>query len=112
MAKDTFELTSKLIKGVTARENAAKRNDAKLYRAKPTEYSISPLYQRYIGTQVTVAYNGNFRKFPVDGSRFQLSKGHYNALTKYLHHIDRQIKVSQTNAKFMKETATGDFKKI
>jgi len=106
MAKksDTFELTSK--------ENLARRNDQKLYRSKQMDYAISPLYQRYIGKTVTIAYNGNFKKFPVDGTQFKLSQGHYNALLKYLHHIDRQIKVSQTNAKFIGDNAVGDFKKI
>ena len=110
--KDTFDLTSKLVKGKTERENAAKRNDLKLYRSNQMEYRISPLYQRYIGNNVTIASNGNFKKFPVDGTTFKLSRGHYNSLMKYLHHIDRQIKVSQTNAKFMQGDAVGDFKKI
>lgn len=112
MANDTFELTSDLIKGVSAKERAAKANDLRLYKAPKIEYSISPLYRRYIGNTVTIAYNGNFKKFPVDGSMFKLSRGHYNALKKYLHHVDRQIKVAQTNAKFMDKDATGDFKKI
>ena len=112
MAKDTFELTSQMVQGMTAKENKARRNDQKLYRTKPMEYSISPLYQRYIGNQITIAFNGNFRKFPVDGSQFQLSKGHYNALMKYLHHVDRQISVSQTTQKFMDNNIQGDFKKI
>ena len=112
MANDTFELTSKLVRGITKKENAAKRNDMKIYKSAQMEYAISPLYQRYVGKTVTIAYNGNFKKFPVDGTHFKLSKGHYNSLLKYLHHIDRQIRISQTNAKFMKENATGDFKKI
>jgi hypothetical protein len=112
MANDTFELTSKLVKGMTDRENAARRNDLKIYKAQLRETSISPLYQRYIGNTVTVAHNGNFKKFPVDGSMFKLSEGHYKALMKYLHHVDRQIKVSQTTAKFIDQNATGDFKKI
>lgn len=112
MANDTFELTSKLIKGATERENKAKSNDIKLYNEKPRQFQISPLYARYIGDTVTVAFNGNFKKFPVNGVQFDLSEGHYNALMKYLHHIDRQIRVSKTNAKFMDTSASGDFKKI
>jgi hypothetical protein len=112
MANDTFELTSNLVKGLTEKENAAKRNDMRIYKGPQQEYSISPLYQRYIGDTVTVASNGNFKKFPVTGTSFKLSRGHFNALMKYLHHIDRQIRISQTNAKFQGETATGDFKKI
>lgn len=112
MANDTFELTSKMVRGVQERETKARLNDQVLYRGPQQEYSISPLYQRYTGSTITIAYNGNFKKFPVDGTSFKLSKGHFNALMKYLHHIDRQIKISQTNAKFVGENATGDFKKI
>lgn len=113
MAKnDTFELTSKMIKGVQAREALARRNDLKLFRAKTRKYSISPLYARYIGDTVTIAFNGNFKKFPVDGSQFQISDGHYKSLMKYLRHIDRQIKVSKTNAKFMDQNVSGDFKRV
>lgn len=109
---DTFELTSKLVKGVQERENKARRNDQMLYKGAQQEYSISPLYQRYTGSTITIAYNGNFKKFPVDGTSFKLSKGHFNSLMKYLHHIDRQIKIAQTNAKFIDDNQTGDFKKI
>jgi hypothetical protein len=109
---DTFELTSKLIKGVQEKENAARMNDLRLYQQSNMTYSISPLYARYIGDTVTVAYNGNFKKFPVTGEEFQITRGHYNSLTKYLRHIDRQIKISKTNAKFMDTNVTGDFKKI
>jgi hypothetical protein len=112
MAKDTFELTSDLIKGVSDRENKARQNDFQLYKQSVMEYAISPLYARYIGDTVTIAFNGNFKKFPVDGTEFVLSRGHYNALLKYLHHIDRQIRVSKTTAKFMDTQASGDFKKM
>lgn len=112
MAKDTFELTSDLIKGVTEKETLARKNDLKLYQSQMLKTSISPLYSRYIGSTVNIAFNGNFRKFPVDGSEFSLSRGHYNALMKYLHHIDKQISIAKTNAKFMDKSATGDFKKI
>lgn len=112
MAKDTFELTSSLIKGVQERENQARENDMKLYRDSTLRFSISPLYARYIGDSVTVAFNGNFKKFPVDGTDFALTRGHYNALLKYLHHIDRQIRISKTTAKFMDTQAAGDFKKM
>ena len=112
MANDTFELTSKLIKGVSDKENQAKRNDLKLYQQKTVVTSISPLYARYIGDTVNVAFNGNFRKFPVNGEQFQCSRGHYNALMKYLHHVDKQIRISKTNAKFMDQQVSGDFVKI
>jgi hypothetical protein len=112
MAKDTFELTSDLIKGVTERENRARANDFRLYKESIIDYAISPLYARYIGDTVTIAYNGNFKKFPVNGTTFKLTKGHYNALMKYLHHIDKQIKVSKNNAKFMDQNVSGDFKKM
>lgn len=110
--QDTFELTSKLIKGVTERENRARQNDLQLYSNSNVKASISPLYARYIGDTVTVAFQGNFKKFPVDGTEFVLSQGHYNALMKYLHHVDRQIRVAKTNARFMGDNASGDFKKI
>ena len=109
---DTFDLTSKLIKGTTEKENAARRNDLKLFQEQPLMYSISPLYARYIGETVNVAYNGNFRKFPVNGEQFPITRGHYNAMTKYLRSIDKQIRIAKTNAKFMDQNATGDFKKI
>ncbi len=112
MASDTFELTSKLIKGVQNRENRARANDIKLYREHTMKFSISALYARYIGDTVTIAFNGNFKKFPVDGSEFTSTVGHYNALMKYLRHIDRQIKIQKTTAKFMDTQASGDFKKI
>lgn len=111
-SQDTFELTSQLIKGATKKENAAKRNDLKLYQEPSLTYQISPLYARYIGDTVTVAYNGNFKKFPVNGTEFLITRGHLNALLKYLHHVDRQISVAKTNAKFMGNEAVGDFKKI
>lgn len=112
MAHDTFKLTSDLVKGVQDVENAARRSDTKLYHEKKLTFSISPLYARYIGSTVTVAFNGNFRKFPVDGTSFELSRGHYNALVKYLRHIDRQIKIQSTAAKFMDTQAAGDFKRL
>lgn len=112
MAKDTFDLTSSLMKGATAKENEARANDKKLFQAKTVKFSISPLYARYIGSTVTVAHNGNFRKFPVDGSQFDISQGHLNALQKYLHSVDRQIRIAQQNAKFMGDNEKGDFKKI
>lgn len=109
---DTFELTSNLIKGVTNKETIAKINDLKIYKSPTIKFQISPLYARYIGNTVTVAFNGNFKKFPVDGSTFEISQGHYNALLKYLRHIDKQIKISQTQSKFMDTTYTGDFKRL
>ena len=109
---DTFDLTSKLIKGATAKENLARNNDLKLYHEAGRKFAISPLYARYIGDTVTVAYNGNFKKYPVNGEQFDISEGHYNALMKYLHHIDRQIRIAKTNAKFMDTNTSGDFKKI
>lgn len=112
MANDTFDLTSSLIKGVTDKENRARVNDMKLYRESIKRYAISPLYARYIGDTVTVAFNGNFKKFPVNGQEFTLSVGHYNALMKYLHFIDHQIRIAKTTAKFMDTQASGDFKKI
>lgn len=112
MANDTFELTSSLIKGATRKENQAKANDYKIFRETPLRYAISPLYSRYIGDTVTVAFNGNFKKFPVNGEEFAISRGHYNALMKYLHHIDHQIRIAKTNAKFMDTQTVGDFKKM
>ncbi len=112
MAQDTFELTSSLIKGVNDREAKATANDKKLAHSKLIETSISPLYQRYIGSHITIAYNGNFMKLPVDGSKVYLSKGHYDALQKYIRHIDRNIKISQQNSKFMGQQVTGDFRHI
>jgi uncharacterized protein YukE len=112
MAKDTFELTSSLIKGVQDRETKARQNDMRLYAESNLKYSISPLYARYIGDSVTIAFNGNFKKFPVNGDEFAITRGHYNALLKYLHHIDRQIRVAKTTAKFMDTQASGDFKKM
>lgn len=112
MAEDTFKLTSDLIKGQTEKENRARENDLRIFRERTIQYSISPLYARYIGDTVTVAYNGNFKKFPVNGEQFSISVGHYNVLMKYLHHIDRQISISKTTAKFMDTQAAGDFKKI
>lgn len=112
MANDTFELTSKLIKGVTNKENMARMHDMKVYKESNIRFSISPLYARYIGDTVTIAFNGNFKKFPVTGEEFIISRGHYNALKKYLNHIDRQIQIAKTNAKFMDTQAYGDFKKM
>lgn len=110
--KDTFELTSKLIKGVTERENAARRNDMRLYQSQQISTSISPLYARYVGDTVTIAYNGNFKKLPVNGEEFRISRGHYNALMKYLRHVDREMRIAKTTAKFMDTQANGDFKRI
>jgi hypothetical protein len=112
MAKDTFELTSSLIKGVESVETQARNNDLRLFRESNVKYSISPLYARYVGESITVAFNGNFKKYPTDGTEFSLSRGHYNALLKYLHHIDRQIRIAKTTAKFMDTQASGDFKKM
>lgn len=109
---DTFELSSKIVKGQQRKEIQARRNDERIYRSRQRKFQISPLYARYVGDTVTVAFNGNFKKFPVDGSQFDISEGHYKALQKYLHHVDRQIKVAQTNAKFIDQNAVGDFKKI
>lgn len=107
-----YDLIRALTKGHTDKENQARANDMRLYRGKTIRTHISPLYARYIGTTVTIAFNGNFRKLPVDGTSFEISRGHYNALMKYLRSVDRQIKVAQNNAKFMDGNATGDFKKI
>ena len=113
MANSTSELTSlDLIKGVTERENEAKKNDMKIYKSPTVKTSISALYARYLGNTVTVAFNGNFMKLPVDGSTFEVSRGHYNELMKYLRHIDRQIRISQQNAKFMGHNEQGDFKPL
>jgi hypothetical protein len=112
MANDTFELTSKLIKGVQDKEMQARVHDYKIYKAPTMQYRISPLYSRYIGNTVIVAHNGNFKKFPVDGTEFSISDGHYKALTKYLRHVDKQISIAKTNAKFMGDNVTGDFKKL
>lgn len=112
MALDTFELTSTLIKGVTDRETKARVNDIKIFQTHTKTYAISPLYARYIGETVTIASNGNFKKFPVNGEQFSLSEGHYNALMKYLHHIDKQIKIAKNNAKFMGTNVNGDFKRL
>lgn len=112
MANDTFELTSSLMKGVNSKEVEARRNDMKIFKSRTTKYSISPLYARYIGGTVTVAHNGNFKKFPVDGTDFEISEGHLNALKKYLRSVDRQIRIAQQNAKFMGDYTNGDFKKI
>lgn len=109
---DTFELTSSLIKGTTDKENQAKLNDLKIYKSPTIKMSISPLYQRYIGSTVTIAFNGNFKKFPVDGSEFECSQGHFNALKKYLRHVDRQISLAQKQSKFMDQTVVGDFKRL
>lgn len=109
---DAFELTSNLIKGQTDKENMARMHDIKVYKSKTRDFSISPLYARYIGKTVTVAHNGNFRKFPVDGTTFKITEGHYNALAKYLRMIDHQIRIAQTNARFMDTNTVGDFKKI
>jgi len=113
MAKeDTFNLTSSLVKGVENKEREAQQNDIKLYKESNIRYSISPLYARYVGNTITIAFNGNFRKLPVDGSEFVLSRGHYNALKKYLNHIDRQIKIAQKSSKFMDEHVNGDFRHL
>lgn len=112
MANDTFELTSSLIKGASNRETLARAHDLKLYRERTLRYSISPLYARYIGETVTVAFNGNFKKFPVNGTEFAISEGHYKRLRKYLLSIDKQIKIAKTNARFMDRDVVGDFKKI
>ena len=112
MTNDTFELTSQLMKGAAAKEQLAKQHDFKVYKGKTEKFTISPLYARYIGTTVTIAHNGNFKKFPVDGTEFEIPVGHLNVLKKYLRSIDRQIKISQQNAKFMGENTNGDFKRM
>lgn len=112
MAQDTFELTSKLMKGAAAKEQLAKQHDFKVFKGKTEKFSISPLYARYIGKTVTVAHNGNFKKYPVDGTQFEIPVGHLNVLKKYLRSIDRQIKIAQQNARFMGNNETGDFKRI
>lgn len=109
---DTFELTSSLIKGAAEKEKEARINDMKLYRSTTMKTQISPLYARYVGNTVTVAFQGNFKKFPVNGEEFAISQGHYNALMKYLRHIDRQIKIQTNSAKFMDTHASGDFKRL
>ena len=111
-SNDTFDLTSSLVKGTENKERLAKQNDLKLYRGTNIKYSISPLYARYVGKTITIAFNGNFRKLPVDGTEFEISQGHYNALKKYLNHLDRQIKIAQKNANFMGEQTNGDFKRL
>lgn len=108
--KDAYDVTSGLIKGVQQVEARAQRNDMKLFKETTMTYAISPIYAKYIGPTVTIAFNGNFRKFPINGMDFTLSKGHYNALRKYLRSVDRQIQMQQTNVKFMDSTVTGDFK--
>lgn len=108
--QDAYDVTSGLIKGVQRVEARAQRNDMKLYKETNMTYSISPIYAKYIGPTVTIAFNGNFRKFPINGMDFSISKGHYNALRKYLRSIDRQISMQQTNVKFMNTTVNGDFK--
>lgn len=110
--QDTFELTSNLVKGVENKENQAKLNDVKIFKSKTIKYSISPLYARYVGKTITIAFNGNFRKLPVDGSEFEISQGHFNALKKYLNFLDRQIRIAQQNANFMGEQVNGDFKRL
>ena len=110
--QDTFDLTSSLVKGTENKERLAKQNDFKLYKGATVKYSISPLYARYVGKTITIAFNGNFRKLPVDGTEFEISQGHYNALKKYLNHLDRQIKIAQQNANFMGEQTNGDFKRL
>ena len=112
MAQDTFELTSNLVQGAKEKELQAQKNDIRLYKGKVIKYSISPLYARYVGKYITIAFNGNFRKLPVDGTEFEISEGHYNALKKYLNFLDRQIRISQQNANFMGENVQGDFKRI
>lgn len=112
MTHDTFELTSSLIKGAANKEALAQAHDLKLYRERTLRYSISPLYARYIGDTVTVAFNGNFKKFPVTGEEFLISEGHYKRLRKYLLSIDKQIKIAKTNTKFMDRDVTGDFRKL
>ena len=111
-SNDTFDLTSSLVKGTENKENLAKQNDLRLYKGSTIKYSISPLYARYVGKTITIAFNGNFRKLPVDGTEFEISQGHYNALKKYLNHLDRQIKIAQQNANFMGEQTNGDFKRL
>lgn len=100
------------MKGAAAKEQLAKQHDFKVYKGATERYSITPLYARYIGTTVTIAHNGNFKKFPVDGTEFEIPVGHLNVLKKYLRSIDRQIKISQQNAKFMGENTNGDFKRM
>ena len=112
MANDTFELTSQLMKGAAAKEQLAKHHDYKVFKGETRMFSISPLYARYIGSTVTVAHNGNFKKFPVDGTQFEIPVGHLNVLQKYLRSIDRQIRIAQQNAKFMGDNTNGDFKRI
>ena len=112
MAVDTFKLSSSLIKGAQQKEQQGRMHDHKVYKGQTVKFSISPLYVRYIGTTVTVAHNGNFKKFPVDGTEFEIPVGHLNALKKYLRSIDRQIRIAHQNSKFMDEQVEGDFKKI
>ena len=111
-SNDTFELTSSLMKGAENKENQARQNDIKIYKGETIKYSISPLYARYVGKTITIAFNGNFRKLPVDGREFEISRGHYNALKKYLNFLDRQIRIAQQNANFMGEQTNGDFKRL
>lgn len=106
------EVNAGLIEGQKTMEAKANLSNAKIANSKLIEANISPLYQRYIGKHVIIAFNGNFMKLPVDGTTFRLSRGHYNALKKYLNSIDRQIKIAANNTKFMDTTANGDFRKI
>ena len=100
------------MKGAAAKEQLAKQHDFKVFKGQTAKFAISPLYARYIGKTVTVAHNGNFKKFPVDGTQFEIPVGHLNVLQKYLRSIDRQIKIAQQNARFMGDNETGDFKRI
>lgn len=106
------EVNAGLIEGQKIMEARAIKAHEKIANSNLVEVSISPLYQRYIGKYVTIAFNGSFMKLPVDGSTVRISRGHYNALKKYLNSIDRQIKIAANNATFMNTTANGDFRKI
>lgn len=117
MTYDTYkpsqvQVNAGLIEGQKEMEARASISNARIANSNLIQTSISPLYQRYIGKTVTIAFNGNFMKLPVDGSSFSLSQGHYNALQKYLRHIDKQIKISNNNAQFMGTTARGDFRQV
>lgn len=109
---DSFKLSSDFNNGVKEIEKRSIINNNKIAQSQLITYRIPPLYAQYIGSTVTIGFNGSFMKLPVDGSAFQLSRGHYNQLIKYLKHVDKQVKIAQQNAKFMDMNVNGDFRKM
>lgn len=107
---NVYDLTNNLIKGVTEKENRARENDYKIYKGPTIKTFIAPTYARYIGKTCTTAFNGNFRKWPVDGTTFEIPLGHYAALRTYIRYIDEQINTASTNVNFMGDQTPGDFK--